>query len=218
MHWDNEYRQQKHVWGKGPSELAVFAAGYLKQHPLTAKKPCIIDLGCGYGRDVFYLAQEIGCRATGVDKSPDALTLAEEGRPKRSQSEIKFELQDFLELPAGRKYDVVCASNIYHLLNPQERAAFRNAVSSILNPQGMLFMSTMSVRDPQHYGKGTPVTGEENSFVDKVYLHLCTEEELRLDFDFVTMRELQENPYEEPRSNGETHHHMIWLMAAQKPS
>jgi SAM-dependent methyltransferase len=218
MHWDNEYRQQKHVWGKGPSELAVFAVEYLKQHPLPAKIPCIIDLGCGYGRDVFYMAQNTGCCTIGIDKSPEAIKMARKGHPKKSQSEIRFERQDFLELPTENKYDAVCASNIYHLLGLEERARFRHIIKSILNPQGMLFMSTMSVRDPQHYGKGRQVAGEINSFVDKVYLHLCTEEELREHFGFLTIRELQENPYDEPRSNGETHHHMIWLMAGQKSS
>jgi len=72
------------------------------------------------------------------------------------------------------------------------------------------------VRDPQHYGKGTPVAGESNSFVDKVYLHLCSEEELREDFGFLSIKELQENPHNEPRANGETHHHLIWLLAGQK--
>jgi SAM-dependent methyltransferase len=216
MHWDNEYKQQKHVWGKGPSELAVFTAGYLKQHPPTAKTPSIIDLGCGYGRDVFYLAQNIRCSVLGIDVSPEALNLAEGSRPEKSQNEIKFEQQDFLALPAGNKYDVVFTSNIYHLLGPEERVRFRDIIKSILNPQGMLFMSVMSVRDPQHYGKGTPVAGESNSFVDKVYLHLCSEEELREDFGFLSIKELQENPHNEPRANGETHHHLIWLLAGQK--
>ena len=218
MHWDNEYKQQKHVWGKGPSELAVFAADYLKRYPLTVKTPGIIDLGCGYGRDVFYLAQNLPCRILGIDRSSEAVKLAEEGRPHESQSRVKFEQRDFLALPAESKYDVVFTSNIYHLLGTEERTKFRNLIKSILNPQGMLFLSVMSVRDPQHFGKGTPVAGETNSFVDKVYLHLCSEEELRRDFGFLAIRELQENPYDEPRSNGETHHHVIWLMAGQKSS
>ncbi|MGA9048777.1 MAG: class I SAM-dependent methyltransferase [Dehalococcoidia bacterium] len=217
MHWDNEYKQQKHVWGKGPSELAVFAVDHLKRHPLP-KTPSIIDLGCGYGRDVFYLAENVPCNILGIDKSPEALKMAEDGRPSKSPSEIRFEQRDFLALPSGSKYDVVFTSNIYHLLGPEERHRFRDVIKSVLNPQGMLFLSVMSVRDPQHYGKGAAVAGEKNSFVDKVYLHLCSEEELREDFGFLAVRELQENPYDEPRSNGETHHHMIWLMAGQKSS
>ncbi|MGA2367374.1 MAG: class I SAM-dependent methyltransferase [Dehalococcoidia bacterium] len=218
MHWDNEYRQQKHIWGKGPSELAVFAVDYLKQHPPAAEAPRIIDLGCGYGRDVFYIAQNIRCSITGIDKSPEAIRMVWDGRPEKSQSDIRFEHRDFLELPTENKYDIVYTSNIYHLLRLDERARFREIIKSILEPQGLLFMSVMSLRDPQHYGKGDPVANETNSFVDKVYLHLCTEEELREDFGFLTVRELQENPYDEPRSNGETHHHMIWLLAGQKSS
>jgi SAM-dependent methyltransferase len=218
MHWDNEYKQQKHVWGKGPSELAVFTVDFFKQHPLPAETPRIIDLGCGYGRDVFYMAQNMRCSILGIDKSPEAIRMAEDGRPKKSKSEIKFERQDFLALPTGNKYDAVFTSNIYHLLRPDERIKFREIINSILNPRGMLFMSVMSVRDPQHYGIGTPVAGESNSFVDKVYLHLCAEEELREDFGFLSFKELQENPYDEPRANGETHHHMIWLLAGEKSS
>ena len=83
---------------------------------------------------------------------------------------------------------------------------------SSLKPGGLLFLSTLSVRDPEHYGKGSPVPGEPNSFVDKVYLHLFAREELMHDFGFLEIKELYEHEYAEPRATGEAHHHILWIL------
>ena len=60
----------------------------------------------------------------------------------------------------------------------------------------------MSPRDPQHYAVGEPVSGEERSWVDKVYLHFCTAEELARDFSAFEILDLDERSYEEPRASG----------------
>jgi 2-polyprenyl-3-methyl-5-hydroxy-6-metoxy-1,4-benzoquinol methylase len=85
----------------------------------------------------------------------------------------------------------------------------------MLKPNGLLFLSTLSVRDPEHYGKGDPVPGETNSFHDKTYLHLCTKEELIGDFDFIYIKEIYEHAFREPRVIGEAHHHVSWILAGE---
>jgi len=99
------------------------------------------------------------------------------------------------------------------LLKKEERRALRNTIKKRLKPDGMIFLSMLSPRDPEHYGKGKPVENEVNSFYDQRYLHFCTREELEKDFSFLTIKELSEHEYFEPRSNNEVHHHIIWLLA-----
>ena len=99
-------------------------------------------------------------------------------------------------------FDVVFACNVYHLLGPIGRREFAAALAAVTRPGGLLFLSTLSPRDPQHYAVGEPVSGEERSWVDQVYLHFCTAEELERDFAGFEVLDLEERAYEEPRRDG----------------
>ncbi len=114
-------------------------------------------------------------------------------------------------------FDVVFAANLYQLLGPQERAGFRRALGALLKPAGLLFLSTLSTNDPQHYGEGEPVPGERDSFARPVYLHFCREQELREDFSFLSVEELSEREYDEPHADGSAHHHASWFLVARRP-
>jgi cyclopropane fatty-acyl-phospholipid synthase-like methyltransferase len=214
MHWDAEYKKHERVWGEGPSELAVAAAEYLSKTCSRDGDIRILDIGCGYGRDAFYYAKNLKCAVTGIDVSMKAIEIAS-GAAAKQAANIQFQLMSFSDLKDGR-FDVVSASNLYQLLKQDERKELRDAVMRTLAPAGLLFLSALSINDPEHSGKGTPVPGEPNSFQDKRYLHLCSREELVRDFDFLSIKELYERAYDEPRSTGETHHHISWILIAQK--
>ncbi|MBL7118966.1 hypothetical protein ISS96_03030 [Candidatus Bathyarchaeota archaeon] len=51
------------------------------------------------------------------------------------------------------------SSNVYQILRTDERKEFRETIARKSNPNGLLFLSTLSARDPEHSGKGTPSTG-----------------------------------------------------------
>ena len=55
-------------------------------------------------------------------------------------------------------FDVVFTCNVYHLLGPIGRREFAAALAAVTRPGGLLFLSTMSPRDPQHYAVGEPVS------------------------------------------------------------
>ncbi|UCC60273.1 MAG: hypothetical protein JSV02_00150, partial [Dehalococcoidia bacterium] len=76
---------------------------------------------------------------------------------------------------------------------------------------GHLFLSTLSVNDPEQYGSCIPGAIEINSFIDTKYIYLCTRQELEADFDFIDIKELFEHKYDEPRTDG-THHHISWIL------
>jgi hypothetical protein len=94
----------------------------------------------------------------------------------------------------------------------EERNALRNTIEKRLKPGGMLFLSMLSPSDPEHFGKGKRIENEDNSFQDERFLHFCTREELERDFSFLNIEELFEHEYYESRSNGEVHHHILWLL------
>ena len=215
MYWDKEYASYERVWGEAPSELAKAAVRYLREHQPNTDVLNILDIGCGYGRDALYFSDNCSCSILGIDISEKAIDIASKAVLKGQKKDVRFQCCDFTELNEG-KYDMVVVSNLYQVLKKDEREALRKAAMTTLKPNGLLFLSTLSTRDPEHFGKGIPVPGEANSFIDKRYVHLCAREELIEDFAFLDIEELYEHEYYEPRANGEVHHHISWILIGEQ--
>lgn len=213
MYWDRQYREKRHLWGSEPNELAKIASRYFGEH-MPNQQLNILDVGCGYGRDAIFLSGNHNFIVRGIDVSSEALAIASEAVPESQKKRVKFWQSDFRELDE-RRYDVVFSSNLYQLLREHERREFVKAVLRSLKPSGLLFLSTLSASDPEHRGKGIRIADEPNSFQDVVYLHLCTRDELQSDFVALDIRKLFEHEFQEPRANGETHHHISWILIGE---
>jgi len=215
MTWDSTYQAHQQVWGDKPSELATFACNYLQGIKSSNEAIDILDLGCGYGRDAIYLARNINCRILGIDNSREAVEMARKTLADDLESRARFQCGDFRQMPEG-KFDIVFTSNVYHLLKTEDRDTFKNIINKRLKHGGMLFLSTLSPSDPEHFGKGKRIDNDGNSFQDEVFLHFCTREEMERDFSFLSIKELFEHEFYEPRSNGEVHHHILWMLLGVK--
>ncbi|HDI42579.1 MAG TPA: class I SAM-dependent methyltransferase [Candidatus Bathyarchaeota archaeon] len=213
MSWSEEYRKTGKIWGERPGELAIIALNFLKKHNMDRKGLTLLDVGCGYGRDSIFFAKNMNCQVLGIDISREAIEMA---KKSYSHENLMFLQCDFAKLRSREGFDVIFVSNLYHLLRREMRLALRRMVMELLKPNGFLFLNALSVRDPQHYGKGVPVPDEPNSFVDRVYMHFFTEEELRRDFGFLEIRELYEHEYYEHRAGGVVHHHVSWILIAER--
>ena len=216
MHWDEEYSTNKRVWGEEPSELARAAVDFLQKTTTDNGELSILDIGCGYGRDALYYADRLQCKVFGIDIASKGIEIARSTASERNVNGVSFECRDFKGLSGG-DYDIVCASNLYQLLRAEQRGDFREAVKSSMKPEGLFSLSTLSVDDPEHFGDGDPIPGESNSysFKHRVYLHFCTKEELAGDFAFLNIAKLYEHEYDEPRANGEAHHHISWILLGE---
>ena len=214
MQWDDSYKTDKLVWGEQPNELAVLAVRYLNEFGSPDRALEMLDLGCGYGRDVVFLARNVSCNVLGIDSSQEAITLARR-RLGQAESRVSFQCCDFRQM-ADSQFDVIFASNLYQVLNIGDRKAFMEVVGRALKDGGVLFMNVLSTNDPQQFGKGEPVPDDESSFQDDKFLHFCTRQELERDFAFLTIEKLYEHEYYEPHSGGETHHHISWLLVGIK--
>jgi len=221
-YWQQRYAGDGRPWGDGPSELARLAVARLS--PTAAAQSAadvpftILDVGCGYGRDSRYLAAELGCRVLGLDPAPAGVTDA---RRQRSPGlEVEYRQGDVASLAreAGQAagYDVAFVCNVYHLLGPIGRREFTAALAALVRPGGLLFLSTLSPRDPQHYAVGSPVSGEQRSWIEHVYLHFCTAEELVADFSTFEVLDLEERSYEEHNAGGVVHRHASWFLEGRR--
>jgi SAM-dependent methyltransferase len=216
MSWDSTYQDNQRVWGDRPSELAAFVCRYL-QGKSSENAMAILDIGCGYGRDALFLAHAINCRILGIDNSGKAIEMANNALAGDLKPRVRFDCCDFNRIAEGQ-FGIVFASNFYHLLKAEDRQNFIDTIKKKLKPCGILFLSTLSPRDPEHFGKGRRIETEENSFQDEKFLHFCTREELERDFSFLDINELSEHEYYEPRSNGEVHHHILWILVGVNPA
>ena len=222
-YWEKRYATDGRLWGDGPSELARLAVARLRPTVAAASDAdaaplTLIDVGCGYGRDSRYLAAELGCRVLGLDPSPAAVAAARKAR--RPGLDVEYVAGDAASLAgdaarAGR-FDIVFAGNVYHLLSPGGRREFAAALAALVRPGGLLFLSTLSPRDPQHYAVGEPVLGEERSWVEHVYLHFCTADELEADFAAFAVLDLEERSYDEHNANGVVHRHASWFLEGRR--
>jgi 2-polyprenyl-3-methyl-5-hydroxy-6-metoxy-1,4-benzoquinol methylase len=223
LFWEARYLTDGRLWGDGPSALARLAVARLRPAVAAVRKPDaspldLIDVGCGYGRDSRYLAAELGCRVLGLDPSPAAVAAARKARSVGL--DVEYVAGDLASLGSDAAhagpYDVVFICNVYHLLGPIGRREFAAAAAAAVRPGGLLFLSTLSPRDAQHYAVGEPVSGEERSWVEQVYLHFCSADELARDFAAFEVLDLEERSYDEHNANGQVHHHTSWFLEGRK--
>jgi SAM-dependent methyltransferase len=216
--WEDEFRKTGRIWGDDPGEFARVALDYMRTHSLCTKDRLFADLGCGYGRDSLFIAGMCPVRIYGIDSSATAIQEARKSATDKGLDPEMFHCGNFLTAGDLPEASVVYSSNVYQILPPAGRSAFRERVRTILEKGGTLFLSTLSVNDPEHCGKGDRVEGEPGSFIEPgtgKYLHLCTGDEVARDFAFLDSVALTELEYREPRVGGD-HHHKSWILIGQQ--
>jgi cyclopropane fatty-acyl-phospholipid synthase-like methyltransferase len=212
--WNNTYAGENKTRDAKPSPLAIYAVSVLKESSQFKDKGglFILELGCGYGRDAFYLAQNLPCRILGLDSSEETIAIARTSIPPEVQKQVELLCYDFADV--RDKFDIIFASNTYQSLAKEERLKLRQTVQRCLKSGGLLFLNALSVRDSEHFGKGRPVDGDFNAFFDERFLHFCTRLDLERDFEFLDIQALFEREYRERQAGGEEQH-IYWFLAGQ---
>jgi SAM-dependent methyltransferase len=74
--WDFDYRERGRIWGDGPSELLKATLPLVRRAAAEKGRLRILDIGCGYGRDVAALIAEVDADVLAVDPSCVAVEMA----------------------------------------------------------------------------------------------------------------------------------------------
>ena len=115
----------------------------------------VLDVGCGTGEHVLMCA-DLGLDATGLDLAATALRAADD-KARRRGSTARFLHHDARKLAAlGEQFDTVLDSGLFHLLDPDDRAAFTGGLRAVLRPGGRYFMLCFSDREPRVPGAVGP--------------------------------------------------------------
>jgi cyclopropane-fatty-acyl-phospholipid synthase len=140
----------------------------------------VLDIGCGWGSVVIFLATEYGCRVTGV-------TPSERQREFIFSRAAELGVEDRIEIVHGSfsaieltgRYDgVTMLGSIIHM---PDRTVVLARVNGLLKPGGRLYLSESCFRSHQVYAKfnGRPgtrhVLGDIFGFADMVPLSVLVE-------------------------------------------
>ncbi len=177
--WNEIFKQEGKVFAEPHEDMAGIAQ-LLKGKGANT----ILDLGCGSGRHVIYLAQN-GFTVSGLDNSPEGIAmtrqwLADEGLP------ADLRLQNMMErLPyQDAFFDAVISVQVIH---HARLATIRNIVQEIgriLKKEGFIFITTPTLKhegetfeeiEPRTF---IPLDGWEKGLPH----HYFTPEELRVVF------------------------------------
>ncbi|MGC8784846.1 MAG: class I SAM-dependent methyltransferase [Armatimonadota bacterium] len=145
--WQQRYREslpEQMPWHREqPAESLVEAVrrGLLP-------KGVTVDLGCGTGTDLMYLAQQ-GYRVIGVDIAIEPLRFARQ-RFRQAGLDIPLIQADARFLPfRDASIQLICDSGCFHSFAPEIRPMYARSVARVLKPGGILFMREFHADQPQ---------------------------------------------------------------------
>ncbi|MBY9004295.1 MAG: methyltransferase domain-containing protein [Candidatus Lokiarchaeota archaeon] len=116
----------------------------------------ILDVGCGTGANVIYLAKQ-GLDITGIDFSEMAIMKARD-YAKKVGIEATFFVRDFFNLPKDEeKYDTIIDCGLYHSFSYKDKEMYAEVIESLLNPGGTLYMFCTN----ENFGSGPKIVPKE---------------------------------------------------------
>lgn len=140
--WEQRYLDSDRIWsGRVNATFAALAS------PLTPGRA--LDLGCGEGADVVWLAQQ-GWDATGVDISATAVDRATRAAQQVGATGARFvaaDLDDLAALPDRGPFDLVTASFL-HSPVALARTRILRAAAALVADGGHLLLVTHAAAPP----------------------------------------------------------------------
>lgn len=143
--WDKEYTQAEHLAlsEEASGDLMKFCRWLERQTKRTLLNPTnsAIDLGCGNGRNLVYLAAQYGMRGIGYDSSSAAI---KEARRLAQEHQLTFETRSMAGVLDAPDDSQTLALDMMssHFLKKEERSFLRDEIHRVLKPGGFLFMKT----------------------------------------------------------------------------
>jgi SAM-dependent methyltransferase len=109
----------------------------------------VLDLGCGNGRNLNWLAKEFSVRGAGFDSSHEAIKQAVGAAPTPA---VKFEVRSLNEtLPlSDESADLVLDMMSSHVLEASEREKLREEIWRVLKPGGWFFFKSFLLEEDLH--------------------------------------------------------------------
>ncbi len=146
-YWNDFYAR----WGTDvPSQFCVMMATELE------RSSCVVEFGCGNGRDALYLAN-LGHRVSALDLSSEAISHNQQRADQASHLSARFVCGDVTLtqdveqiLSTAREADeslTVYSRFFLHTLDQQQEASFLSALSQAMTSGDRLYLEFRSAED-----------------------------------------------------------------------
>lgn len=143
--WDQEYTNPGHLKlsTNESADLAKFTRWLQRRErqDILSANSSVIDVGCGNGRNLIYLANTFGMKGYGIDISSAAVAQA---RRASADLSISYEVGTAAKTLAVADGSQSLALDMMtsHFLNQTERVQLRDELYRVLQPGGYFFMKT----------------------------------------------------------------------------
>jgi len=130
--WDPE-----HYFKHSATQLG-HAKDLIEQYQFKGNEQ-ILDVGCGDGKITAALSQYIPeGHITGIDKSKEMITFANEAFPSSSFTNVTFRQEDVLDLNEADKYDLIVSFSCLYYVKYQKMAL--ENICRALKPNGKILL------------------------------------------------------------------------------
>jgi SAM-dependent methyltransferase len=151
--WDNEYKNPEHLKLSvvQSEDLEKFTRWVIRRsrEDVLAPKAEVLDVGCGNGRNLIFLANTFGTKGTGYDISKTAIAQAMAASKGLGLSYTARTISGPLTVPDNSQ-SLVLDMMSSHFLNGEERLMLRDEIHRTLLPGGLLFMKTFLKDEDLH--------------------------------------------------------------------
>ncbi len=155
--WEQEYRDPNFIsCDHDPQQSVMRLIKWLKKEGTLhfgynilqdsdQSRPVLLDLGCGIGRNLIYIAREYGAHGYGYDFSPTAIIYAK--NLTSPELPIHFETRSIgEEYPLDdESIDIVIDITASHALYEGERDTYLSEVHRVLKPNGLFYVRTLCI-------------------------------------------------------------------------
>ena len=141
--WTRNFASDEYFYGHDPGPVARRAARYHRPLLRPQRIANALDVGCGEGQDLLFLAQQ-GYVSTGLDFTENGIAKARALMENNGHSATLVRA-DILEWPDEEKFDLVLAVNCLQFLGADAPRALQR-VQSLVAPGGVIGLS-MFARD-----------------------------------------------------------------------
>ncbi len=140
-----------------PPGISLDEAQIAKKRHIVAKllaKPGhrALEIGSGWGGMAMYLSESSGVDVTGITLSTEQLKISRERARRRGLAgNVRFELQDYYDLPTGQQYDRIVSVGMFEHVGRLNYRKFFNKVNDVLADDGVMVLHSIGQPYPALY-------------------------------------------------------------------
>lgn len=151
--WDQEYKNADHLKlsTDHSADLEKFTRYIIraKRGDVLTQGSSVLDVGCGNGRNLIFLAREFGLTGIGYDISVAAIEQAKAASNNFTLDYTARSIAGALAVPDNSQ-SLVLDMMTSHFLNKKEREFLRDEIFRVLVPGGFMFMKTFLADEDLH--------------------------------------------------------------------